>query len=386
MRNAGTVVHLQKVAGISGSEAHLLSLLPRLKERGWDVRFLMLHEHEPGAWEFARELTARGIELDAIPLAADVDPIAFVRIAAYLARRRPTILHTHLVHADVYGQLTGLIAGVPIRISTKHGFNEFRENPGFALGDRAIASLAHAHIAISRGLARYLEDVEGFDGESFEIVHYGIEPDGAARPYAGDGPRVLCVGRLIPIKGHIVLLRAFAEARGELPELRLDVAGRGPLEPALRALAKELGVDDAVRFLGHVTPVQRAIEDSAIVVVPSMGEGFGMVALEAMERGRPVIAAEIGGLGELVEDGVTGVLVPPGEPEPLARALVRLGGDPRMAAAMGEAGRRRALDRFLQERCTDRTELLYREQLNGRLRRNGALLTRSEHKSPPEAD
>src|SRR5262249_38128345 len=149
------------------------------------------------------------------------------------------------------------------------GFNEFRENPGFALGDRAIASLAHAHIAISRGLARYLEDVEGFDGESFEIVHYGIEPDGAVLPYAGV-PRLLCVGRLIPIKGHIVLLRAFAEARAELPDLRLDVAGRGPLEPALRALAKELGVDDVVRFLGHVTPIQRAIEDSAVVVVPSM--------------------------------------------------------------------------------------------------------------------
>src|SRR5947208_4242218 len=246
MRGAGTVLHLQKVAGISGSEAHLLSLLPRLKERGWDVRFLMLHEHEAGAWEFARELTARGIPLDSIPLAADVDPIAFVRIAAFLARRRPTILHTHLVHADVYGHLTGLLAGVPVRISTKHGFNEFRENPGFALGDRAIASLAHAHIAISRGLARYLEDVEGFDGESFEIVHYGIEPDGGIRSYGGREPRLLCVGRLIPIKGHIVLLRAFAAARRELPDLQLDVAGRGPLEPALRALAKELGIGDAV--------------------------------------------------------------------------------------------------------------------------------------------
>src|SRR5207302_7919050 len=96
-----TVLHLQKVAGISGSEAHLLSLLPRLKERGWDVRFVMLHEHEPGACDFARELTARGIPLDAIPLAADVDPIAFLRLAARLMRNRPTILHTHLVHADV---------------------------------------------------------------------------------------------------------------------------------------------------------------------------------------------------------------------------------------------------------------------------------------------
>src|ERR671924_94163 len=196
-----TVLHLQKVAGISGSEAHLLSLLPRLRERGWDARMLMLHEHEPGAWDFARALTARGVPLDAIPLRADVDPIAFVRLTGYLVRHRPALLHTHLVHADVYGQLAGTLARVPLRFSTKHGFNEFREGRGFALADRTVASLAHVHIAISRGLARYLADTEGFDERGFEIVHYGIAPGAEAATYAGTTPRLLCVGRLIPIKG-----------------------------------------------------------------------------------------------------------------------------------------------------------------------------------------
>src|SRR5256885_9736491 len=298
-----TVLHLQKVAGISGSEAHLLSLLPRLRERGWDVRMLMLHENEPGAWDFAAALRARGVPLDAIPLRADFDPLAFVRLAAYLARMRPMILHTHLVHADAYGLLAGTAAGVPLRFSTKHGFNEFREAPYFGLADRAFASLAHVHIAISRGLARYLEDVEGFDDESFEIVHYGIDPDGEPEPYKDDVPRLLCVGRLIPIKGHLVLLRAFAEARRELPGLQLEIAGRGPLEPALKALVRELGVTDAVRFLGQVSPIQAAIERAAVGVVPSIGEGVGMGTLPAMEGSRPVIAAEIGGLRQLLRDG-----------------------------------------------------------------------------------
>ena len=128
-----TILHLQKVAGISGSEAHLLSLLPRLRERGWDVRMVMLHENEPGAWDFARALRARGVPLDAIPLRADFDPVAFVRLAAYLLRMRPAILHTHLVHADAYGLLAGTVARVPLRFSTKHGFNEFREAPYFGL-------------------------------------------------------------------------------------------------------------------------------------------------------------------------------------------------------------------------------------------------------------
>jgi glycosyltransferase involved in cell wall biosynthesis len=314
---------------------------------------------EPGGWDWARARAARGVPLDAIRVRADVDPLAFLQLVAYLIRKRPEILHTHLVHAEWYALLAGTVARVPVRFTTKHGFNEFREAPYFGVADRAVASLAHVHIAISRGLARYLADVEGFDRESFEIVHYGIEPDGEPKPYSDEGPRLLCVGRLIPIKGHVVLLRAFAAARERLPGLQLDLAGRGPLEPALKALARELGIDDAVHFLGHVSPIQSAIERAAVVVVPSMGEGFGMVALEAMERARPVIAAEIGGLGELVRDGETGVLVPSGQAEPLAEAIVRVAGDLELARQMGEAGRRRALSRFLQRYCTDRTELLY---------------------------
>jgi len=359
MPRDGLVLHVQKVAGISGSEAHLLQLLPDLRERGWDVEFLMLHEDEPGAWEFAHELEARGVPLDDVRLRADVDPIAYAEVAALFARRRPRILHTHLVHADVYGQIAGAMVRVPLRLSTKHGFNWFREGRFFGLADRAIASLAHVHIAISQGLARYLAEIEGFAEEDFEIVHYGIAGSDGVQPYAGEQPRLLCVGRLIPIKGHLVLLRALAQARGRVPELVLEVAGQGPLEPALRAYAKELGLADAVHFVGFVSPIQVALERSAAVVVPSLGEGFGMVALEAMERGRAVIASDVGGLPEIVADGETGFVVPAGDAEALAGAMVSVASDLPRAAAMGEAGRRRVLESFTQERTTEGIESLY---------------------------
>jgi glycosyltransferase involved in cell wall biosynthesis len=355
----GVVLHTQKVAGISGSEAHLLQLLPDLRERGWDVRFLMLHEDEPGAWEFARELRARDVPLDDVRLRADVDPVAFGEVAAHLARVRPRILHTHLVHADVYGQLAGSLTRVPLRLSTKHGFNEFREERWFGIADRSVASLAHVHVAISQGLAQYLAETEGFDAQDFEIVHYGISADGEAEAYTGSAPSLLCIGRLIPIKGHLVLLRALAQARSRVPEVTLDVAGRGPLAPALQAYVRELGLEDAVRFLGFVSPVGAAIEEAAIVVVPSLGEGFGMVALEAMERARPVIASSVGGLPEIVADGETGLVVPPGEAEALAEAIVTLAGDLPRAAEMGRAGRARALAEFPPERCVERVEALY---------------------------
>ena len=175
----------------------------------------------------------------------------------------------------------------------------------------------------------------------------------------GAEPTLLCVGRLIPIKGHLVILRALAQARARVPGVTLAVAGRGPLEPALKTYARELGLEDAVDFLGFVSPVQRAIENAAIVVVPSLGEGFGMVALEAMERARPVIASAVGGLPEIVSDGETGLVVPAGDAEALADAIVALAGDLDRAAAMGSVARKRALAEFPPDRSATRIEELY---------------------------
>jgi glycosyltransferase involved in cell wall biosynthesis len=351
-----SVLHVQKVSGISGSENHLLSLLPGLRARGWDARMLMLHEREPGAADFARELRGRDVPVDELVLRWDLDPIAFSEMTRRFALLQPAIVHTHLVHGDAYGLPAGFLTRIPRRFSTKHGFNEFRDRRVFALGDRAVSSLAHVQIAISRGLAEYLAEREGFDADAFQIVHYGIATDGGPPP-PPDAPRLLCIGRLIPIKGHEMLLRAFAAAREEVPELTLDLAGTGPLEGALQQLA-----GDGVSFRGHVAPVQPLIEESAIVIVPSLGEGFGMVALEAMERARPVIAAAVGGLPEIVGD--TGLLVPPGDVEALRAAIVELARDPRRAAELGRAGRARALAEFSEERCIERIEALYRKALS----------------------
>ena len=181
-----------------------------------------------------------------------------------------------------------------------------------------------------------------------------------------------------------MLLRAFRRVLDERPDARLDIAGRGVLEHGLKDLARELGLNGAVRFLGHVTPVQRAVEQSLAVVVPSLGEGFGMVALEAMERARPVIAASIGGLEDLVRDGETGLLVRPGDAESLAEAMLALAADPARAAAMGREARRRAIERFPEARCTERTEEVYRYWLDRPPQRR-ASTTEAGRSRPPRA-
>jgi glycosyltransferase involved in cell wall biosynthesis len=352
------VLHMGKVSGISGAENHLLLLLPALRREGIDARFLLLHEDEPGAWELARRLDEARVPVEGVRLPRALSPLALRRVVAVVRRHRPTIVHTHLVHADFYGLTAARLARVPVRASTKHGFNDFRASRGFAAADRAVARDADPHIAISRGLARYLSETEGFAESRFSVVHYGIDA-GPDPPPPGDSSRLVCVGRLVAIKGHETLLRAFAHARAQVPELELDIVGEGPLDTHLRRCAAELVPAGAVRFRGRLAPVQSAYEEAAIVVVPSLGEGFGMVALEAMERGRPVIASNVGGLPEIVADGRTGLLVPPAEARPLADAIVALASDEARAATFGAEARLRATSLFTQDRCTQRTVALY---------------------------
>ncbi len=350
------VLHVQKVSGVSGSEAHLLSVLPLLRTRGWDARMLVLHEGEPGAREFVEAMRSQGVPTETARMRFDLDPTASAR----LLRSRATIVHTHLVHADLLGLPAAALARVPVRVSTKHGFNEFRSSRAIALADRVVGRLAHRQIAISHGLARYLADTEGFREDDFTVVHYGIEP-GPEPPPVPAPTRLAAVGRLIPIKGFDLLLRAFELARAELPGLTLEIAGSGPLDGELRA-----GSPEGVTFLGRVSPAAEVYERNAIVVVPSRGEGFGMVALEAAERGRAAIVTDVGGLPEIVADGETGVVVPGEDVAALARAIVALAGDEQLARAYGAAARRRALDQFSAEAAADGVDLVYRDLLNSR--------------------
>jgi len=342
------VLHVQKVSGISGSERHLLSVLPLLRERGWDIRMLVLHSGEPGAAEFVRELD---VPAESWRMRADVDPAIFARLVA--RSRGVPVVHAHLVHAHFHALPAALLARVRVRVAHHHGFNEFRERRLFAAADRLVERCATRHVAISSGLAEYLSGTEGLRAP-FEVVRYGIAAGAEPSPPPQE-PRLAAVGRLIPIKGFDVLLRAFGAARARVPGLTLEVAGSGPLAAELRAAAPE-----GVSFLGHVAPAGPVLERAAVVIVPSRGEGFGMVALEAAERGRAVVATRVGGLPEVVDDGETGLVVPSEDEEALAHAIVELVTDPEGVRRLGTAARRRALEAFPVSSPADELDRLYR--------------------------
>lgn len=221
-------------------------------------------------------------------------------------------------------------------------------------------------VANSRALAGRLEE-EGI--RPVQVIPNGV-PVRPPRERLAPRPTVLYAGRLVPEKGVDVLLHAFAQAVREVPDARLAIVGGGDGAASLRRLAHELGVIGSVELTGALRreEMERRFEGAWVQAVPSRWEEpFGNVAVEAMMRGTAVVASACGGLPEIVNDK-SGLLVPPGDVEALATALVRMLSAPRLAESLGAAGRAIALERFTEERFVDANLSVYRSLVAGRER------------------
>jgi glycogen(starch) synthase len=194
------------------------------------------------------------------------------------------------------------------------------------------------------------------------VIYNGCEvPAGAPSPPPAE-PRLLCLGRLVPQKGFDLALEAFARVERRFPVARLIVAGDGVERPALQALSARLGIADRVEFRGLVAhhAVGALIDSCTALLMPSRFEGLPLVAIEAALRARPVIAARVGGLPEIVDDGRSGLLVPPENAAALTAALASVLGGHFPLEEMGRAARRRAGELFSWERCVRQYDDCYR--------------------------
>ncbi len=198
-------------------------------------------------------------------------------------------------------------------------------------------------------------------GPRSSVVYHAVPPAPASDLAAAE-PQLLCLGRLVSSKGFDLALRAFAVVAGQYPRARMVVAGDGPERGRLEAVAADLGVGQRVRFLGRVSPADSGalIAQSTLVLMPSHEETFGLVALEAAQQGRPIVASDVEGLAEVVADGETGLLVAPGDAAALARAISELLADPDRRLRMGRQAQARVAERFSWDRHLDTYEALYR--------------------------
>ena len=280
-------------------------------------------------------------------------------------RAEPDLLHTHLVHGDVYGSIASRLAGVPL-VSSRHNDDRYLLGP-FRHVDRFFARRARRIIAISDAVRVFLEEA-GLPREKLVTVHYGLDhlPDERSTVMPNDlgvgpgVPLVLAIGRLIEQKDHATLLRAFARVHARHPEAMLAILGSGPLEAETRALVSELGLGDVVRLPGRLA-IRDWLERADIFAHSSRWEGFGIVLLEAMLSGLPVVATRVSAVPEVVVDGVTGTLVPPSDEAALADALAALLGDRGRATSLGRAGLERARSEFSVAKMADETLAVYQE-------------------------
>jgi glycosyltransferase involved in cell wall biosynthesis len=349
------ILHLLATAGREGTGvARLVATLARgLDPAGYAIEAWFLERDGP----LVDDLRQAGARARFVPFTGVADPGGALRFARALAAASPALVHQHAGGPAVRAVLrlatrAPIVAHLHGRVAERSGSSRSdRPGPGLpgwlALTPaRVLAPGADATIATSRAVAALAPGAR--------VVYPGVPIPPPRQPPTNDRPIVGYAGRLVTLKGVDVLLRAAAT----LPGLRVEVAGDGPERSRLEA------IDPSATFLGWQPRLDDLLARWDLFALPSREEAFGIAALEAMAAGRPVVATRVGGLPELIDDGLTGLLVPPDDPPALAAALASLAADPARRARMGEAGRARAATHFAPERMVAAVASLY-DQLLG---------------------
>jgi glycosyltransferase involved in cell wall biosynthesis len=295
------------------------------------------------------------------------------RLAAYLRRERVDVLHAHMFGSNVWGTILGRLARVPVVIAHEHTWS-FEGAPVRKLLDRElIGRWSDAFIAVSRADARKMIEIERVPAERIRFIPNGISPqapvagrDLRAELGVGSGPLIGAVGALRAQKAYDVLIHAAASLRARHPGLHVLIAGAGPERERLDALIEELGLGDVVMMLGRRLDVPELLAQLDVAVCASHFEGSPLAVMEYMEAGLPIVASSVGGVPDLIDDGVHGLLVQPGDPQQLAGAIEELLSDRDRASALGARARERRRREFDLDVMVGNLEALYAELLAAR--------------------
>jgi glycosyltransferase involved in cell wall biosynthesis len=364
-----SVLYFTNAPARGGAEEHVLTLLRGL-DRG---RYRPLLACTPAVADALSGDVPDDVPITPLQLRGVRDVAGAGRALAQLLRReRVTILHSHLPHSSRLASPIGWMSGVPLIVETPHVHEPRRRwpTPRRAV-DRCVSRFVDQYIAVSDANRRELLADKRLRGEKVVVIHNGCDVARfdvrnvdtrslrASLGFAVTDPVLVVVGRLEAHKGHRILLDALPVVQREFPAVRLVCVGDGTLRSSLEARVETLRLGEIVRFVGHRSDVPAWLALADLAVLPSLSEGLPMTAIEAMAASRAIVATDVGGTSEVVVAEETGLLVPPGDPGSLAVAISRLLREPRLRAALAEAGRRRAVERFNDARQVAGTEALY---------------------------
>ena len=375
------VLRLFSRLNIGGPSVHVILLSQGLRPLGYDTR-LVVGRESPREGNLLALAAERGVACETMSgLGREIAPLSDLRALFGLVRLirawRPAIVHTHTAKAGLLGRLAARAAGVPTVVHTFHGhvlrgyFSPSKETL-FRNLEAFLARAADALVAVSDSVKRDLVELRVAPERKIRVIPLGLElgalagalPRGRLRREAGipeEAPLVGIVGRLVPIKDVPTFLDAARRVHERRPDARFAVVGDGEERAGLEARSAALGLAGAVHFFGWRRDLAEVYGDLDVVVNASRNEGTPVALIEALAAARPVVATAVGGTPDLVGKDERGLLVPPGEPEALAAAVVNVLEGSEAARRRAQAGREHVLKQHSSERLFHDMDALYRE-------------------------
>lgn len=370
------ILHLTTDSKIAGAEKLLLEITDHYDRNRYELLFCTIKSKG----DFHKELLKR----NQINLSLDCRNTfhvlkAIYRLVNILRRENIDILHTHLYHATILGNVVAKMFRVPLVIMTRH-YSDLMYLYGSRLDrilDKFASYNANHIIAISQGVKRTLVELDAIDSSKITIISNGISVINCQKLDDSDGidlkqelgidnsKIVGAVSSLHLRKGHQYLIEAAAKVCEQRSDIKFLIVGDGQLNKQLQLLSHRLNLSKNIIFTGYRKDVYGLISIMDILVQPSIEEGFGIAILEAMAMGKPVIGTAVGGIPEIIKNGINGILVPPKDPLSIYQAIQRLLNNPDEAKRMGCAGKDIVQNNFSVSNMVKKYEELYENLYRG---------------------